>query len=63
MGNYESHTEGLSVEIEAADDGDLLGAVAKAEAVIKEGLSPSLHKAAEISSVANTYILTWLEDE
>ena len=68
MGNYESYKSGASVELQVpegmgTDDETYASLFAKADAIIESSLKEDLEKAADISGVANTYILTWLEDE
>lgn len=58
MGNYESFKVGGSVQADSEEEG-----YEGLDRILKEMLKPDLVRAAEISDVKNTYILTWLEEE
>jgi len=57
MGNYESVKIGGSVQADSAEEG-----YEGLDRILREMLLPDLKRAAEISDVPNTYILTWLEE-
>ncbi len=64
MGNYESHGESMTVAIDTEQEGlDFKAALSACEERLREGLRDTLKRAAKISDVRNTYILTWLEEE
>jgi hypothetical protein len=64
LGNFESfRTEATVSDIEFDGPNYLSGANKVAEKLLDEVLKDDLTKAGEISSVANTYVLTWLAED
>lgn len=64
MGNYETHTEEMSVSLDLTEEGlTFEQGVKEADKRLREGLEISLRRAAKISDVANTYVLTWLAED
>jgi hypothetical protein len=63
LGNYESFaTEATVSDISFEFASEFDAANKKAEHLLDIALKADLEKAGEISSVANTYVLTWLEE-
>lgn len=58
MGNYESVKIGGSVQADDSEEG-----YEGLKRILREMLKPDLVRAAQISDVKNTYILTWLEED
>lgn len=56
MGNYESVKIGGSVQADDSEGRSL-------DKELRDMLKPDLVKAAQISDVKNTYVLTWLEED
>jgi hypothetical protein len=64
MGNFETHTEGMAVTLDLEKEGlTFEQGISEADRRLRTGLEVSLKRAADISEVANTYVLTWLEED